>query len=327
MRIINQHIIWLNKSLEFSVICKPEYATKEVSLFSFGTKQLYPQKDYLIENKLFIEHISQIISQKKKDEVYEFFGFQHELFIKVNFEETYAEKWGFSTTVSTEDFLGIFYSIQSFLESWNDRQKLTQLITESFEEIKNSKHDINTVFIKKINSTDQLKMILSEEELAMSAEAYLKTINWPMHLENPIEEPIENTLASANNQSAVLQETISEKYKKGYFLSSPKDFEEYHGGNKHTEKHFTAYKLYDNGIVAKRFKINDDSYILADFDTVKYKGTFKLFPKTIEFTFPKGKEHFEIEILTVVDPNTLLDKDLREYKFVPLDEFNTKEIS
>lgn len=313
--------------MEFSVICEPEYATKEVSLFSFGTKNLYPQKDYLVENKLFIKHINQIINQKKKDEFHEFFGFQHELFLRVNFKETFAEKWGFSATVSTADFLGIFYSIQSFLESWNDRQKLTQLIAESFEEIKNSKHDINTVFIKQINSTDQLKMILSEDELALPVEVYLKTINWPIHLENPSEEPFENILEAANNQTKKIEEAILEKSMKGYYLSTAKNFEEYHAGNKHTEKHYTAYKIYDNGIVAKRFKINDDSYILADFDTVKYKGTYKLFPNTIECTFPKGKELFETEILTVLDPNTLLDKDLREYKFIPWDEFNTNEIS
>jgi len=118
---------------------------------------------------------------------------------------------------------------------------------------------------------------------------------------------------SARKQEEV--ENENDKLFNGYFVSAPVPYIEYHGGAKIQENHFTGYRFYPKNIIAKRFKINANEYTTADFDSVKYKGSYKLYEKTVEFTFPLGKNNFETEVFTVLDPNTILDKDLKEYKF------------
>lgn len=152
---INKYIIIINyNKLDFAIDSSKGFSTYGVSLFSYYLQKLYGEKDYLIENHKIINQLNKVINKENLVEC-DFSGFQHELLIECDSEFTYLEKWGLCTRIKTTDFLGVFISIQKFLNRWDGKSLLME-IEKYFEKLKNSSNNNGRVFDTKIRDNDPM---------------------------------------------------------------------------------------------------------------------------------------------------------------------------
>jgi len=186
MNLIDEFMIIINQNkLDFAVDSLKGFSnsTHEVALFSYYLQSLYGEKNYLVENNKMIKQLEKVIN-KEHLSACDFSGFQYELQIDCNSEFTYLEKWGLCTRIKTTDFLGVFISIQRFLNRWDVKEELLIELEKHLEKIKNSSSNNDRVFVfhKKIRDNDFLRLIISKELLEVDSKTYLNMLKLPQHL-------------------------------------------------------------------------------------------------------------------------------------------------
>ena len=161
-----------------------------VSLFSIAISRMFGGYNFLAVNKVYINYLTNLIANKNyrvtNDEGIEIeydFGWQHEVYVEVAHDFVYIEKWGICTRIMTEELLGIFQEIESFLNRWKSKEMLMAQVKNAFA-LEAQKKSEKNYFIK-IESgidKDQIWIMLNEDDFEMDANEFVQEIKFPMHM-------------------------------------------------------------------------------------------------------------------------------------------------
>ena len=186
-RVVSEYTIFVHNTIDFYVEGLEKYRTYGVSLFNFYLSTLYRDKNYLVENRKVIEIIQQVIKGVYPYEP-DFGGFQHELYIECSPEFTYLEKWGLEATITTEQFLQVFYDIESFLLRWMIMSEIIKEITKTAEQ----GHQIGPDTKEFITDTgDKVRLLLPRPMSKEETFDHIVSLSYPIHLRKQNEDKLQ----------------------------------------------------------------------------------------------------------------------------------------
>lgn len=306
MELIRNYIIWVNKTVGFSI-------ESNEKLLNLSFNSFFPEGDFITEQQLLVRIISALADNDK----HEIHGMQGNFYLGIQQNVTEISLWNEVLQMPTSDFKEFLKNIGSFLAKWNSKALIEEQIFLAMQECMASSHDLNQVFIKQVETNVQLRLILSQAETESTYQTYFKNLEWPQHLKmtkQKIDFPSSKISdGDGTNQDKDLSEF---SFFKGYYLSEAFIYEDYHAGHKFTENQFTAYQFYRNGEVSRKVRIDNTDFTKSEFDSNVYKGTYTFYEKVIEMKFEKGKKTPEIITLTILNSQTLLNENLVEYTFI-----------
>ncbi len=191
MKFLKNYILNIaNGKVYFGVESTSEFKTYGVALLDVSLYFMYGDNNLIIENERHIEFIKARLEKERErsmnssqffNEVEYAYSWQNELYVEMEKDQVYIEKWSLCTRLTLSEYLELFKSIQDFLLRWRKKEQLVQALK-----------DIASSLIKDqamglvcndylLNDTDLIRIYFHLNKLD-DFDRFLSEIEFPLHM-------------------------------------------------------------------------------------------------------------------------------------------------